>query len=116
MSQLSRPKESYEVFATSAQDNTAKLWDVRSSDCVRTFAQHKNAQIQCGLALSPCLRYLASGSEDKSYYLYDLRMGSLMMRVRGVTDAVTCLAFNPLHPQMAVGCLDGNVLFFNETK
>ena len=64
------------------------------------------------------MRYLASGSEDKSYYMYDLRMGSLLMRVRGVQDAVTCVAFNPLNPTLAVGCLDGKVLFFgpNDSK
>lgn len=34
----SHAKEAYELFATSSQDNTAKLWDVRSCRCVRTFS------------------------------------------------------------------------------
>lgn len=34
----SHPREAYELFATAAPDNTAKLWDVRSARCVRTFS------------------------------------------------------------------------------
>jgi WD40 repeat protein len=29
-------------------------------------------------------------------------------------DAVTAVAFNPLHPQLAVGCLDGRVHFYSD--
>ena len=35
---VSHPREAYELFATAATDNTAKLWDVRTQRCVRTFS------------------------------------------------------------------------------
>ncbi len=40
--------------------------------------------------------------------------GVVAHRVRGAphADAVTAVAFNPLHPQMAVACLDGRVHFY----
>ena len=67
-----------------------------------------------GLSFSPCLRYLATGSEDKVCYLYDLRQGTVLHRIRGVhSEAVTAVAFNPLHPQLATGCLDGSVHFYS---
>lgn len=76
---------------------------------------HKNSQVQVGCTFSPCLRYLATGSEDKVAYVYDLRQGSVLHRLRGVHgDTVTGVAFNPLHPQLATACLDGKVHFFSE--
>lgn len=35
---VSHPREAYELFATAATDGVAKLWDVRTQRCVRTFA------------------------------------------------------------------------------
>ena len=110
---VSHAKEAYELFATASQDSTAKLWDVRSCRCVRTFTGHKSGQIASNIAFSPCMRYLASGSEDKSAFLYDLRMGTVLHRIRGVHgDAVMDVAFNPLYPQLATACLDGRVHFY----
>jgi WD40 repeat protein len=60
-------------------------------------------------------RYLAAGSEDKAAYVYDLRTGTLAHRLRGCHgDAVTDVAWSPLHPQLATACLDGRVHFFSE--
>ncbi|KXZ44757.1 hypothetical protein GPECTOR_62g872 [Gonium pectorale] len=115
---VNHPREAYELFATSAPDSCVKLWDVRTPQrCVRTFSGHKNSQLPgIGVAFSPCLRYLGVGSEDKQAYLYDLRQGVLAHKVgRGVLgDAVTGVAFNPLHPQLALATLDGRVAFFND--
>ncbi|KAG2454671.1 hypothetical protein HYH02_000510 [Chlamydomonas schloesseri] len=112
------PREAAELFATSAPDNTVKLWDVRApSRCVRAFAGHKNSQLPAmGVSFSPCLRYLGVGSEDKQAYLYDLRQGVVAHKVgRGVvSDTVTGVAFNPLHPQMVLSCLDGKIAFFSD--
>ena len=48
--------------------------------------------------------------------MYDVRMGTVLHRIgRGVHgDAVVGVAFNPLHPQLATGCLDGKVHFFSD--
>lgn len=35
---VSHPREVYELFATAATDGVAKLWDLRSGRCVRSFA------------------------------------------------------------------------------
>ncbi len=112
---VSHAKEAYELFATASQDNTAKLWDVRTSKCVRTFSGHRNSQVATNVAFSPCLRYLASGSEDKAAYLYDMRMGTVLHRIRGVHgDAVMDVAFNPLFPQLVTACLDGRIHFYSD--
>ncbi len=38
-----------------------------------------------GAALSPCMRYVASGSEDGLAYLFDLRTGTFADRLGGST-------------------------------
>lgn len=76
-----------------------------------------------GAAFSPCMRYVASGSEDRvrevvcggarshaclltpsfrNYYtihqcayLFDIRSGSLVKRLTGAKDVVCDVAFNP---------------------
>jgi hypothetical protein len=51
---VNHPREAYELFATSAPDNTVKLWDVRSPQrCVRAFTGGLRSgtvrcDVQCG--------------------------------------------------------------------
>lgn len=58
-------------------------------------------------------RYLACGSEDQAAHVYDLRQGTLLARLGRAGSAVASVAFHPLHPQLAVGCLAGHVHFFS---
>ncbi|KAF6257814.1 WD40-repeat-containing domain protein [Scenedesmus sp. NREL 46B-D3] len=92
---VSHPREVQELFASCAPDGLVKLWDVRSGPgpCVRSFSGHKNSQMAIGLAFSPCMRYLATGSEDKAAY----------------AEVVADVAFHPWRPELVVGCMDGRV-------
>jgi WD40 repeat protein len=65
-------------------------------------------------ALSPCLRYAACGSEDRQAYLYDVGSARLVQKLGGHSDAVTAVAFNPYHPQLASTGLDGTVRFYSD--
>jgi WD40 repeat protein len=94
-------------------------------------------------AFSPCMRYLASGSEDPRAALYDLRTGAAHPRAFGGTtrraatsgagagagagaaevgrgrphrDAAVAVAFNPLYPQVASGAYDGTINFFTSDR
>ena len=66
------------VLASSGADGCVKLWDLRSASCVRKFEAHVNRVTPVGASLSPCLRYVCCGSEDRSAYLYDARGGGLV--------------------------------------
>lgn len=60
------------------------------------------------------MHYLASGSEDKTAYVYDLRQATVLHRLRGMHgDAVMDVCYSPLHPQLATACLDGKTHFFS---
>merc|ERR1712159_602292 len=94
-----------------------KLWDLRKpGGCVRLFHSHVNRTHAVGCAFSPCMRYIATGSEDHRAFLYDVSSGKVVERWRGGhTDVVTDVAFYTVHPQLATACLDGNVRFFSDS-
>jgi WD40 repeat protein len=109
------PAGGHDLCLSAALDGTVKLWDLRSAACVRRFAAHTNRVHPIGAALSPCLRYVACGSEDRSAYIFDALSGALVERLRGVgAEITTDAAFSPLHPQLAVASLDGRVRFFSD--
>ena len=59
---------------SSTQDSTIRLWDFRSSRCLKTFTGHTN-RTYC-IAASFCVQngqYIVSGSEDQKIYIWDLQ-------------------------------------------
>ena len=140
-----------DVFASAATDNTVSLWDLRAGAAkIASFMDHVNRREKIGVAFSPCVRFLAVGSEDGAAYVYDLRKGREMvyttssssssssgMAYKGEEeddvedgrerrcrarkggragppphgDVVSCVAFNPLRPELVTGSYDGGVRF-----
>ncbi|XP_064602272.1 WD repeat-containing protein 27-like isoform X2 [Liolophura sinensis] len=111
-SAVSHPPSVYDLFVTAAMTDSIKLWDIRTNRCVRRYEGHQNRCYPCGLALSPCGRFLATGAEDKSAYIYDLRAGAYLHKMTGHTDVVSDVAFHPIKPQLVTACLDGKVRVF----
>jgi WD40 repeat protein len=106
------PSGSRDLLVSAALDGTVKLWDLRSATCVRRFEAHTNHVHPIGASLSPCLRFVCCGSENRCAYMYDARSGGLIERLRHSDAVVSDVAFNPLHPQLAASGLDGRVRFF----
>ena len=115
---VSHPAESYDLLLSAATDGVVALWDLRSCQRVCRFQGHTARVHPVGVEFSPCLRYVAVGSEDRSAYLYDVRMGSgtYLSKLPGHPDVVTDVAFNPLHPQLATACADGRVRAFADQE
>lgn len=63
---VSHPPSAYDLFLTAAMTDGIKLWDLRTNRCVRRYDGHVNRSHPVGVALSPCARFIASGSEDRS--------------------------------------------------
>ncbi|XP_071111369.1 WD repeat-containing protein 27-like [Haliotis cracherodii] len=111
-SYASQPSSAYNIFASAAATDCIKLWDMRAQRCVQRLEGHLNQAHTCGLALSPCGKYLATGSEDRLVYVFDLRAGTYCDRLRGNTDVVTDVTFHPAQPTLVCGSLDGRVMSF----
>ena len=96
-------------------DGVVALWDVRAARCAAKFANHTNRrEPNVGCAFSPCLRYVACGSEDRAAYIYDVRTGTQVAKLPGHGDVVSGVAFNPIHPQFASVSYDGTARFYAE--
>ena len=81
--------------------------------CSNSRWQGRASAVQA--SFSPCMRYIASGSEDRAAFLYDIRRGTALAKLQGHhTDVVSCVAWNPLYPQLATASYDGHIHFFTE--
>jgi len=109
------PPSAYNVFATGAADGTVAMWDLRMSCCAARFSGHINRRDRVGVALSPCLRFLATGSEDKSARVVDIVSGKELAKLTNFKDVVSSVAFNPLYPQLAAASFDGSIKFYCDT-
>jgi len=70
-----------------------------------------------GNDISPCMRYIASGSEDRCIYLYDLTTSERCIEkiVGAHTDVVSDVKFKSI--STLVSCsFDGSVSTFSPTK
>uniref|UniRef100_T1J5W5 WD repeat-containing protein 55 homolog n=1 Tax=Strigamia maritima TaxID=126957 RepID=T1J5W5_STRMM len=102
----------YNMFLTTAVGDNIKLWDLRSNRCVQRFIGNMNRAFHCGLRFSPCARYFACGSEDKSAYIFDLRGGAYVNKLTGHSDVVTDVVYKPDEPTLVTATNDGVVSYF----
>lgn len=102
----------YDLFLTSALTDGIKLWDLRANRCVARYDHHKCRAVPCGVAWSPCGRYIVTGSEDKTAYVIDLSSGQVVTRLSGHNDAVTSVGFHPHRREVVTGSSDGIVQIY----
>lgn len=69
---VSHPPNAYDLFLTAAVGDGIKLWDLRTNRCVRRYDGHVNRSQPVRVAISPCARFIATGSEDRSVSLDQL--------------------------------------------
>ncbi|KAG8504736.1 WD repeat-containing protein 27 [Galemys pyrenaicus] len=108
----SQQAQAYNLFATAAVGDGVRLWDLRTLRCERRFEGHPCRSYPCGLAFSPCGRYVVCGAEDRHAYVYEVGSSTFSHRLAGHTDAVTGVAFSPVAPQLVTATLDGMLQLF----
>ncbi|KAF6270245.1 WD repeat domain 27 [Rhinolophus ferrumequinum] len=109
---MTQPSQLYNLFATTAVGDGIRLWDLRTLRCERRFEGHSNRCYPCGIAFSPCGRYVACGAEDRHAYVYEMGSSTFCHRLSGHTDTVTGVAFSPSASQLATATLDGKLHLF----
>lgn len=106
------PPDSLNLFFTAAMTDGILMWDLRVGNVVRRFASHRDRATPVGLDFSPCGRYVATGSEDRHAYVYDVRTGTSVSKLSGHTDVVTDVSFRPQRPGLITSCVDGKIRAF----
>lgn len=103
------------LVATTSYDYTAKLWDLRSAQNVKTLTGHLD--VVAGVDIEESGTYLATGSWDKTCRVWDLRRvgHDPIVVLQAHSDGVNRIAFSPYGKLLATTSKDRTVRLFNTT-
>jgi WD40 repeat protein len=108
-----RAAETPDLALTGAFDESFKLWDLRSSQCERTFAVGSRT-VRVGCCFSPDSKFVALGTERLGFEVWDVGQGNCVAKLkddlRGVS--VTWLDWNPANGKIHCGTENGFVKLF----
>ena len=74
-------------------DNTAKLWDIQTRACIRTFSGHTD-RVESAV-FSPDGSQILTASHDNTAKLWDVQTGDCIHTFSGHTDRVLSAVFSP---------------------
>lgn len=109
--------ENATLIATSADDKTARLWDLRSGKCVRLFTGSPSP-LSC-VAMSSvattvgAASLLAAGTDAGSVCVWDVGTGRHMAVLQGHSDSVNSVSFNSDGTALASGGADCSIRIFD---
>ncbi|MCC5604521.1 NB-ARC domain-containing protein [Nostoc favosum] len=92
-----------------SENQTMKLWDIRTGQCLRTVDGYINWILS--VAFSPDGQILASSSQDQRVRLWDVETGQCLRTLQGHTNLVSSVTFAPKDRN---GYTDGKGVTSNE--
>ncbi|XP_077078084.1 WD repeat-containing protein 47 [Siphateles boraxobius] len=100
------------MIASGSQDKTVRFWDLRVPSCVRvvgTSFQGSGSPV-ASVAVDPSGRLLATGQEDSSCMLYDIRGGRMVQTYQPHSSDVRSVRFSPGAHYLLTGSYDTKVI------
>ncbi|MBD2033766.1 NACHT domain-containing protein [Leptolyngbya sp. FACHB-321] len=82
-----------QTLASCSEDQTIKLWDWRTGQCMKTLTGHQGWVK--ALAYSPDGKHLASGSFDHTVKIWDRETGDCLKTLSGHTSTITTVTYSP---------------------
>uniref|UniRef100_H3AWQ4 WD repeat domain 47 n=1 Tax=Latimeria chalumnae TaxID=7897 RepID=H3AWQ4_LATCH len=99
------------MIASGSQDKTVRFWDLRVPSCVRVVGTsfHGSGSAVASVAVDPSGRLLATGQEDNSCMLYDIRGGRMVQTYHPHTSDVRSVRFSPGAHYLLTGSYDTKI-------
>ncbi len=94
------------MVAIALDDNTVKLWDIKSGESLNTFKGHE--EFVYGLAFSPDGTRLATASDDKTIRLWDVNSVNQYQDFLGHKAPIRGIAFDPEGKLLVSVSVDGS--------
>ncbi|KAM4640620.1 WD repeat-containing protein 47 isoform 2-T2 [Discoglossus pictus] len=96
------------MIASGSQDKTVRFWDLRVPSCVRVIGTtfHGTGSPVASVAVDPSGRLLATGQEDSSCMLYDIRGGRMVQSYQPHASDVRSVRFSPGAHYLLTGSYD----------
>jgi uncharacterized protein with WD repeat len=94
-----------------ANYSTIKLWDSGTGLYHQTFEGHRG--IISSVAWSPCDKYIASGSYDRTIKIWDVHSGECTRSFDKHKSFVFSVAWSPCGKYIAAGLADGTIKLWN---
>ncbi|KAK7889812.1 hypothetical protein WMY93_025372 [Mugilogobius chulae] len=100
------------MIASGSQDKTVRFWDLRVPSCVRVIGTslHGTGSAVASVAVDPSGRLLATGQEDSTCMLYDIKGGRIVQTSRPHTSDVRSVRFSPGAHHLLTGSYDNKII------
>lgn len=104
------------TIASASEDQTIKLWDALTGNCLKTFKGHKNAVFS--ITYNQTGNLLASGCYDGTIKIWNIDNGKCIKTLEGHTGGVRALFFDEFYPSeyLFSASIDGTVKKWNIEK
>ena len=100
--------ENKNKLITGSEDNTIKIWDLYTRQCLRTLYDHTHWVTSLLIVAN---NKFVSGSEDKTIKIWDLNSYQCLGTIKNDVSVISlCLI---LENQIAIGCGDGSIKILN---